>query len=174
MDPMIPEMSRAKQGHVVLIPCPYQGHLSPILQLGAVLHYGHGFSVTIAHTSFNFPRNCPPPFHFISIPDHLSDDDVSSNNFIDIALKLNVNCKAPLRDLLGHFVERGRSEAEASIACIIYDGIMYFSEEVAEELGIPSMSFRTLCAGNVRIYKEYPRLIEEGHIPVQGTRVPVL
>ncbi|PKI36519.1 hypothetical protein CRG98_043072 [Punica granatum] len=80
------ERSQAKQGRVVLVLCPYQRHLSPILQLEAVLHSRYGFSITVVHPNFNFPNNQPLPFHFISIPDHLSDEGISSSDFITSSL----------------------------------------------------------------------------------------
>ncbi|XP_031384679.1 UDP-glucose iridoid glucosyltransferase-like [Punica granatum] len=163
------EKSPGKLGRIVLVPCPAQGHLSPILQLGAVLHSQYGLSITVVHTNFNFPKNQPPPFRFISMPDHLSDEDISSNDFINVMSKLNINCKVPFRDVLGNLVQQAGGE-EAGVACVIYDGVMHFPEEVARELGIQSMVFRTLCAGNIRIYKEYPRLVKEGYIPVHESK----
>ncbi|OWM66731.1 hypothetical protein CDL15_Pgr010382 [Punica granatum] len=62
-----------------------------------------------------------------------------------------------------------QQEEEVGTPCVIYDGAMYFSEGVASELRISCMVFRTLCAGNVRIHKEYPRLIEDCHIPLQAS-----
>ncbi|PKI32279.1 hypothetical protein CRG98_047365 [Punica granatum] len=63
-----------------------------------------------------------------------------------------------------------QQEEEVGTPCVIYDGAMYFSEGVASELRISCMVFRTLCAGNVRIHKEYPRLIEDCHIPLQESK----
>ncbi|KAL5580891.1 hypothetical protein UlMin_013333 [Ulmus minor] len=51
---------------VVLVPCPFQGHISPMLQLGDMLH-SKGFSITIVHANFNSP-NPQNHSHFTFFP----------------------------------------------------------------------------------------------------------
>ncbi|KAE8039177.1 hypothetical protein FH972_011615 [Carpinus fangiana] len=51
---------------VVLVPCPFQGHINPMLQLG-ILH-SNGFSITVAHTQYNSPDpSNHPNFSFIPL-----------------------------------------------------------------------------------------------------------
>lgn len=156
-----------RQHHLVLVPCPYQGHLNPMLQLGAALQSTGSFSVTVAHTEFHFPnQSSPPHFDFLPLPDGLSDADTSSRDFVSQILKLNVNCKASFHESLTRL--RERTDRQDEIACIIYDGLMYFAEEVARELKIPCIVFRTCSAANTSTYNQYNRLQEEGFIPLQG------
>lgn len=154
---------------LVLVPCPYQGHLNPMLQLGAALQSIGSFSVTVTHTEFNFPNQSnPPQFDFLPIADGLSDADTSSRGFVSLVLKLNVNCKTSFQESLTRL--RERTDHQDEIACIIYDGLMYFAEEVARELKIPCIIFRTCSATTTSIYNEYPRLQEEGFIPLQDSK----
>ena len=41
-------LDRGPRGRILLFPLPFQGHLSPMLQLADVLH-GRGLAVTILH-----------------------------------------------------------------------------------------------------------------------------
>ncbi|KAI3423696.1 uncharacterized protein J3R85_010910 [Psidium guajava] len=154
---------------LVLVPCPYQGHLNPMLQLGAALQSIGSFSVTVAHTELNFPsQSNHPQFDFLPIADGLSDADTSVRGFVSLVLKLNVNCKTSFQKSLTSL--RERTDRQDEIACIIYDGLMYFAEEVARELKIPCITFRTCSAATTSTYSEYPRLQEEGYIPLQDCK----
>ncbi|KAF3454622.1 hypothetical protein FNV43_RR05070 [Rhamnella rubrinervis] len=133
---------RARQGqHLVLVPCPYQGHINPMLQLGTILH-SNGFSITIAHTNFNSPDpEAYPDFCFLPIADGLSEVDVSSE-VAHIMSTINVNCKLSFQQLMD-------SQEVENIACVIFDEAMYFSEAVATNLKLPSIVLRTTSAANV-------------------------
>jgi hypothetical protein len=51
----------------------HQGHINMMLQLGCILH-SRGFSITIAHTQFNFPNTSNhPDFNFLPVADGFSD-----------------------------------------------------------------------------------------------------
>lgn len=96
------EMEEQRQRHqrIVPVPCPFQGHVNPMLQLGSILH-SKGFPITIAHTQFNFPNTLNHPnFNFLPIVDGFSNCNVSSVNFIDVISGFNSNCKAPLQELM--------------------------------------------------------------------------
>ncbi|KAF8018870.1 hypothetical protein BT93_H3687 [Corymbia citriodora subsp. variegata] len=152
---------------LVLVPCPYQGHLNPMLQLGAALQLTSSFSVTVAHTEFHFPNQSNhPQFDFLPTADGLSDADKSSRDFTSLLSKLNVNCKISFQESLTRLREQHKEE----VTCIIYDALVYFAEEVARELKIPCVIFRTCSAANTSIYNEYPRLREEGFIPLQDSK----
>ncbi|KAL3719997.1 hypothetical protein ACJRO7_004910 [Eucalyptus globulus] len=49
---------------LVLVPGPFQGQLTPMLQLATILK-SKGFSITVAHTHFNSPDSCFPRFHLL-------------------------------------------------------------------------------------------------------------
>ena len=154
------------QYRLVLVPCPFQGHLTPMLQLGGVLR-SRGFRITVAHTVFNSPNPSEfPDFDFLPMPDGLCDPNVSSQNFISVITGFNVNCRAPLEESLGQIM--GSNDQHESIACVIYDEYMYFSNEVADHLQLPSIILVTSSALNTLSYHAIPRLVKDGYIPLQG------
>lgn len=70
--------------HVIVLPYPSQGHITPMMQLAKLLH-SKGFHVTFVNTEFNhnrFIRNKGPDslkglpdFRFETIPDGLPPSD---------------------------------------------------------------------------------------------------
>ena len=62
-------------------------------------------------------------------------------------------------------------EEHGEIGCIIYDGLMYFAEEVAKQLDIPSIVLRTSSAINAIAYSTIPQLLKNGQIPFQGNKL---
>ncbi|XP_004294261.1 PREDICTED: UDP-glycosyltransferase 76E2-like [Fragaria vesca subsp. vesca] len=148
---------------LVLVPCPYQGHINPMLQLGTFLH-SKGFSITIVHTQFNSPSpSNHPEFTFIPIPDGLTVPLVSSGNIVAILLAINANCKSSFEQCLTTQVME--QEPEKKITCIIYDEFMYFSAAAANHLNIPSIILRTTSAANFLARSTVIELHSKGHIP---------
>ncbi|CAI0392973.1 unnamed protein product [Linum tenue] len=153
--------------HLVLVPCPYQGHINPMLQLGTILH-SRGFSISIIHTQFNAP--CPrnhPDFNFIAVPDGLPDHLISSGNIPAILLAVNANCHTPLKDRVAQMMQSEKPNGKVS--CIIYDEYMYRAESVAYSLRIPSIMLRTNTVSTFLARDFVLRLIDQGQIPLQGS-----
>lgn len=167
------EMEEQRQRHqrIVLVPCPFQGHINPMLQLGSILH-SKGFSITIAHTQFNFPNTLNHPnFNFLPIVDGFSNCNVSVN-FIDVISGFNSNCKAPLQELMAQMMEAKEyqdEEYQDEITCIIYDEYMYFAEAVANHLKLPSIILSTSSATNAFSFHTILQLQQDSHISTQGT-----
>ncbi|WJZ88998.1 hypothetical protein VitviT2T_008249 [Vitis vinifera] len=148
---------------VVLVPCPFQGHINPMLQLGAILH-SRGFSITVAHTQYNSPDpSNHPDFSFLPIPDGLSDGQ-NFASLLNLVLAANVNCESPLRECLAE-----KQEQHGDIACIIHDITMYFAEAVANHLKVPSINLVTSNVSTTIAHNAFPSLLEKGHIPLQGS-----
>ncbi|XP_022157904.1 UDP-glucose iridoid glucosyltransferase-like [Momordica charantia] len=139
------EKQGAKRPRLVLVPCPYQGHINPMLQLADVLHRS-GFSITIAHTFLNsLHPHRHPQFTFLRLNDALSPDHVSSWDLVSVLLALNENCRASLEAELA--ATAGDSESESgAVLCIIHDELMYFCEAVASRFGVRSVVLRTTSA----------------------------
>ncbi|CAK9147434.1 unnamed protein product [Ilex paraguariensis] len=153
---------------VVLVPAPFQGHMTPMLQLGTILH-SRGFSIVVAHTEFNSPNPLNhPEFIFLPISDNLTAHETSFKNPLDSLLAINNNCKAPLQENLAQMVEKKAPNEQVS--CIIYDSLMYFSEAVASHLNLPSILFRASCALNLLAYHDILRLHAEGQLPFQDSK----
>lgn len=134
-----------------------------MLQLGTILH-NRGFSITIVHTQLNSPKpSNHPDFDFQFIPEGLSKQEIASFNVVDVILALNERCRIPLQECL---IQR---ESREDITCIIYDDLMYFSEEVANHLNIPSIVLRTSSAASLLSRLAILQLKDEGYIPIPGT-----
>lgn len=135
-----------------------------MLQLAGVLH-SKGFSITIVHTRFNSPNPSNyTDFNFRSIEDFLTEDDIASKDIIAIVSRINANCEAPLRELLGRMVVR---EGER-FACMVSDAIMHFTQGVAEEFEIKRIVLRTSSAASFVPFTTFPMLREKGYIPITG------
>ncbi|KAF3454623.1 hypothetical protein FNV43_RR05071 [Rhamnella rubrinervis] len=151
--------------HLVLVPCPFQGHLNPMLQLATILH-SKGFSITIAHTIYNSPSpQNHPDFTFLPIPE----GDISSSpdiDIIDLLLGINVNCKLSFQQsLANHKQILKQQDVEEGIACVISDELMYFAEAVADNLRLPSIILRTSSTATFLARSALLQLKEQGLIP---------
>ncbi|GMI78450.1 UDP-glucosyl transferase 76E2 [Hibiscus trionum] len=155
-------------GRLVLIPLPFQGHINPMLQLGSILH-SKGFAITVLHTAFNPPISSDyPEFRFVSTPDNLSNQVISTDSLLYFISLINVKCRVPFQECLARMVEQGREEKE-EIACVIYDECMHFSEAVAEHVKLPSIVLRTTSASTYISRNAIVRLEAEGFLTSQGS-----
>lgn len=155
-----------KRCRLLLVPCPYQGHINPMLQLATFLHQ-NGFSITIAHTFFNsLHPHRHPEFAFIRLNDNLPLDDVSSWDLGSVLLAVNNNCRASLEEAVAAMAgETGEGSGE--VMCIIHDELMYFCEAVASRFGVRSLVFRTTSAAACVSRCAILQLSAEGRLPVQ-------
>ncbi|XP_074359495.1 UDP-glucose iridoid glucosyltransferase-like [Apium graveolens] len=148
---------------VVIVSGPFQGHLSPMLDLGTILH-SKGFRVIFAHTVFNAPDPSKnPDLVFLPLPEKLSDHQILPGDIIALVNVLNKNCQEPLKKGLSEIMNQ--LEPENQVVCIIYDMFMYFSESVAKELKLHCMIFRTSSASSALAYHSLSRLLAGGYIP---------
>ncbi|XP_048425027.1 UDP-glucose iridoid glucosyltransferase-like [Pyrus x bretschneideri] len=151
-----------QSNRLVLFPCPLQGHISPMLQLGSFLH-SKGFSITVIHTQFNSPNPSNHlDFTFFPIQDGLTGEEISSGNLVAILLAINANCKVSFRQRLAQVKEQ---EPENKITCVIHDDLMYFTKAVAKDLNIPNIMLRTTSVTNFLARTAVLQLRSKGHIP---------
>ncbi|KAK2642126.1 hypothetical protein Ddye_023889 [Dipteronia dyeriana] len=154
-----------RSSRVVLVPLPYQGHKTPMFQLGTILH-SKGFSITVVYTQFNSPDpSNNPEFKFQAIPDGLSDHDNSTGNFVDIIALLNVKCEAPFQECLAQMVKQ--QDPDDEIVCVIYDEMMFFSESAVNQLKLKSIILPTTSAATCISRLALLQLKEEGYLPLQ-------
>ncbi|XVF83811.1 hypothetical protein PTKIN_Ptkin16aG0523000 [Pterospermum kingtungense] len=153
-----------------LFPLPFQGHISPMLQLANVL-YSKGFSITIIHTSYNSPNpSHNPHFTFHSIPDGRSKTEASTaDNIVDIISLLNANCAEPFRDCLAKLLSD--VPEEEPIACLISDVVWNFTDAAADSLKLPRLVFRTNNVSSFLSVAALPLLQEKGN---EHLEAPVL
>lgn len=149
---------------LVLFPLPYQGHISPMLQLANIL-YSKGFSVTIIHTRFNSPNpSIHPDFTFLSIPDGLLEHQASTKDIIALNTVLNVNCVEPFKDCLAKLL----ADEDANVACLITDVIWHFTQSVADSFEIPRLVLRTTSVWSFHLMVNLPLFRASGYLSIQG------
>ncbi|KAL1103387.1 hypothetical protein V6Z11_D05G436200 [Gossypium hirsutum] len=140
-----------KSGHLVLVMAPFQGHLTPMLQLATILH-SKGFSITIVHPELNSlnPSN-HPEFTFVSVPDKIKESQLSDEDLAD-----------KLKESLVSNVD----------VAVIYDTLMFCAQTIVNELGIPGITLRTSSATTMLLFPVLPQLGEKELM--SGTESPEL
>ncbi|XP_040973633.1 UDP-glycosyltransferase 76B1 [Gossypium hirsutum] len=145
-----------KSSHVVLVMVTFQGHITPMLQLASILH-SKGFSITIVHPELNSPNpSNHPKFTFISIPDKLTESQLSDKDAASPVWSLNKNCAAPLQQCLEKILH-----SLHHIAAVIYDTLMYCAQTITEDLGLLGIVLRTGSATTMLFYPAFSQLDEE-------------
>lgn len=144
-----------------MVPAPFQGHITPMLQLANIFH-SKGFSITIVHLHLNSPDPFHHPnFQFLQLPPH--NQTATVHELVALFLEINEACGPDFLDCL----IRLRSNGE-KIRCVVYDELMYFSESVASDLEIPSVILRTTSAFTYLARDALHKLKAEGFIPFHG------
>lgn len=159
------ELQQRKRSRLLLFPMPFQGHISPMLQLAEILH-SKGFSITIIQTKFNAlePKNHPHlTFHTLS--DGLSDSEASISNGITLIFDINTKCIAPFQCALSQLLA---DTSQYPVACLISDAILHFTRAVADSFKLPRIVLRTGGVSSFWAFASFPLLLEKGYLPIQG------
>ncbi|KAK4482291.1 hypothetical protein RD792_009443, partial [Penstemon davidsonii] len=163
------EMDGPKRPRVLLVPFPLQGHITPMLQLGTILH-AKGISVTVLHPDFNSPNaSNHPEFTFLPLSENLSGNKATLANAFQFISAMNVNCREPFQVYMDQMMKQ--QELEGSVACVIYDSVMHFAESVATQFDLPSLVLRTTSAANLLAYHVILRLHEQNLIPLPESKL---
>ncbi|XP_058086990.1 7-deoxyloganetin glucosyltransferase-like [Magnolia sinica] len=169
------DSSRAGKPHAVFIPYPAQGHINPLLNLAKLFHF-RGFHITYVHTEYNYQRLLRSrgpdsvkgleDFRFETIPDGLppSDND-ETQDIPTLCISTRTNCVIPFRNLIKK-LNKDSSDVPP-VSCIIADGFMTFTLQVAEELGILELVFWTMSACGAMTYLYFKELIQRGYTPLK-------
>ncbi|KAK2442021.1 UDP-Glycosyltransferase superfamily protein [Trifolium repens] len=164
------EKQRGKGNRIILMPSPFQGHITPLLQLSNIL-YSKGFSITIVHTVFNSPDPSSYP-HFTFLPLHgaLSETEASKVDAVHLTEVINVRCVQPLKECLTMLLSHDKFKEDGSVSCFIADAALYFTQGVCDEVGVPRIVLRTGGASSFLVFASFPLLREKGYFPVQESR----
>ncbi|XP_057496081.1 linamarin synthase 2-like [Actinidia eriantha] len=161
-----------RKPHVVCVPFPAQGHVTPMMRLSKLLH-SRGFHVTFVNTDFNHRRLIRShghasvaglsDFRFESIPDGLPPDQRDATQDVPaLCDSTRRNCLGPFRLLLQRLVP--------PVTCVVSDGIMSFAIEAAREIGVPEVQFWTASACSFMGYLHYRELISRGIFPFKDKK----
>uniref|UniRef100_A0A0E0LNI3 Glycosyltransferase n=1 Tax=Oryza punctata TaxID=4537 RepID=A0A0E0LNI3_ORYPU len=169
--------AEASKPHVVLIPYPAQGHVTPFLRLAKALH-ARSFHVTFVHTEYNHARLLrsrgaaavagADGLRFETIPDGLPPPAPPE---LDATQDTWAICEATRRTGPGHvreLLERlGRRAGDPPVSCVVADGAMGFAVHVAKEMGIPAYLFFTHSACGLLAYLNFDQLVKRGYVPLK-------
>ncbi|XP_023742554.1 7-deoxyloganetin glucosyltransferase [Lactuca sativa] len=160
--------------HAVCIPFPAQGHINPMLNLSKLL-YSTGFHITFVNSEYNQQRliksqrsRSLPSFQFQTIPDGLppSENLDVTQDIPSLLRSTSETCLTPFKELL---LKLNNTVGAPPVSCIVSDGVMSFTLEAAEELGIPNVLFWTTSASGFLAYTHYITLLEKGLIPLKNS-----
>ncbi|XVE59339.1 hypothetical protein DITRI_Ditri05aG0038200 [Diplodiscus trichospermus] len=142
-----------KSDHLVLVMLPFQGHITPMLQLATILH-SEGYSITILHPEFNAPiPSNHPEFTFMSIQDGLTESEVLSGDYPSMFLKLNKNCAEPIQQCMKKILHQ--KDSRYHIVGILYDTHMFCAQTMADDLGLPGIGLRTGSAATLLLFPSF-------------------
>ncbi|CAN6211650.1 unnamed protein product [Urochloa humidicola] len=172
--------------HVLVFPFPIQGHINCMLHFATAL-VGAGVHVTFLHTEHNLRRlgsRAPsaagsPLLRFLSVPDGLPDDHPrSASDLPELYKSLAGGATGPYRALLAPPpLATGTPSSRAAdtgadptgsfppMTCLVADGLLPWAFDVAEEIGVPAIAFRTASAGSFLAFLSAPKLFELGELP---------
>uniref|UniRef100_A0A0E0EBC0 Glycosyltransferase n=1 Tax=Oryza meridionalis TaxID=40149 RepID=A0A0E0EBC0_9ORYZ len=167
----------AAAAHVLVFPFPAQGHINCMMHFATGL-LGAGLHVTFLHSDRSLRRlggaaaalaAASPRLRFLSIPDGLPDDHArAAGDLLEHLESIRIKGSVAYRVLLVSLVLRagdGGSAGFPPVTCVVADGIMPFAIDVAEEIGVPALGFRTVSACSFLAYLSIPRLFELGELP---------
>ncbi|KAM0953463.1 putative 7-deoxyloganetic acid glucosyltransferase [Dioscorea sansibarensis] len=161
--------------HVLVFPFPAQGHLNSMLKLAELLSLS-GLHITFLTTDYHHHRFClhspthsrlsrRPGFWFRSISDGLPDQRLrSAARLLELYESLTYNSSSLFRDLLISN-QKQRQDGWPRITCLVVDGIMPFAIDAANDLGIPTIAFRTSSPCSIWTYLSLPSLVQAGEFP---------
>ncbi|KAJ0047240.1 hypothetical protein Pint_06406 [Pistacia integerrima] len=157
--------------HLLIFPLPIQGHLNSMLKLAELLSL-QGLSITFLNSHHSHKRLLRytdiharfaqyPGFRFKTFSDGLPDDHPrTSHQITEMFDALYLSARPFLKKML--------IDTLPPVSCIIGDGILGFVPDVAKELKIPLIHFRTVSACSIWAYFCIPLLIQAGNIPLRG------
>ncbi|XP_013623541.1 PREDICTED: UDP-glycosyltransferase 74F2-like [Brassica oleracea var. oleracea] len=158
-----------KRGHVLAVPYPTQGHITPICQFCKRL-ISKGLETTLTLTTFVFNSIKPDPSSPISIA--------------TISDGYDQGCESPytIHEYLQNFktfgsrtiadIIRKHQTSDNPITCMVYDAFIPWALDVAREFGIAAAPFFTQsCAVNYVYYLSY---INHGSLKLPVEDLPFL
>ncbi|GMI80809.1 ARABIDOPSIS THALIANA UDP-GLUCOSYL TRANSFERASE 85A1 [Hibiscus trionum] len=164
-------MEKDRSSHVLFFPVPTQGHMNPMIKLAELLALT-GFRITYLNTHHNHERLIKftniaahyeryPGFEFKTITDGLPPDHPRSGHWFmemyEEATEMKI--KQGLREMLVNI--------SPPVDCMIVDAFLGFALDVAGELGIPIVCFRTSSPCCFWTSYSIPAMIQAGELPIE-------
>uniref|UniRef100_A0A0D9WYX6 Glycosyltransferase n=1 Tax=Leersia perrieri TaxID=77586 RepID=A0A0D9WYX6_9ORYZ len=173
--------SDAAAPHVLVFPVPAQGHINCMMHFATGL-VAAGLHVTFLHSDHNLrrlgdaraaPAADTPRLRFLSVPDGLPDDHARAigGGIMGLLESLRTKGSVAYRSLLASLVRGAGDNSNDGfppVSCVFADGLMPFAVDIAEEIGVPALVFRTASACSVLANMSIPRLFELGELPFRS------
>ncbi|CAH8360363.1 unnamed protein product [Eruca vesicaria subsp. sativa] len=168
-------MEERKGRKIIMFPLPFPGHFNPMIQLAGIFHH-RGFSITILHTSYNFPDPSRyPHFTFRTIShnkegeggeDPLSRSETSGMDLVALIRVLKQKYAEPFRESLAAEVGGGEK-----VCCLVSDAIWGRNTEIAaKEVGVHRLVLRTGGAASFCAFAAFPLLRDKGYFSTLDSR----
>lgn len=157
-----------------MFPLPFPGHFNPMIQLASIFHH-RGFSVTILHTSYNFPDPSRyPHFTFRTIShnnegeDPLSRSETSGMDLVSLLRLLKQKYLESFRESLAAEVGGGDT------VCFLVSDAIWGSntEDAAKEVGVRRLVLRTGGAASFCAFAAFPLFRDKGYFSTLG-KIPL-
>lgn len=158
--------------HVVVLPFPIQGHISPLLQLSQHLVNSHDFIVTFVNTEYNqkafeeaHPHGAGQGIHMVGLSDGMPLDAPrkSSEDTGKVMQSLPLYMKPQLEQLLSQL-----NASSNPVSCIIADIFMPWVHSISA--APPLIGFHVSSVSQIAAILRLPHLIFSGQLsPVDGS-----
>ncbi|GLJ48792.1 hypothetical protein SUGI_1028910 [Cryptomeria japonica] len=154
------------RGHALLLPFPAQGHINPLMQLANILVANH-IVVTFVNTDFIEKLLNPTStqyMKFVSFPDGLPPDHVRTLKLPEFCESLQKHAPFHVHNIVEKIMQ---SVCLPPLTIIVADGVFSFTQQIADNFGVPRVAFWTTSACGFSAYYYMPLLIEQGYIPLK-------
>ncbi|KAK4855943.1 hypothetical protein QYF36_012545 [Acer negundo] len=154
--------------HVLVIPFPAHGHITPLLELSQQLVLDHGIKVTFVITEDNRQRvmhslatsdGIENQIHLVSIPD---DAPKSQETLFE------EHAFSSLRGKVKQLIEQINASDSDKITCIVADFLLGWGMQMAAEKGVKGVVFSGNMAAGLVLISKIPNLIDDGIIDDDG------
>ncbi|XP_065870530.1 7-deoxyloganetic acid glucosyltransferase-like [Euphorbia lathyris] len=156
--------------HVVIFPLTVQGHINSMLKLAEILSLAH-LKVTFITTLHNYDRLTRftdfhtrfqkyPDFELKTVPEFLPIDHSLGLRLVDVMESMDLVTKPVFKRII--------LESSPPVNCIIMDGILAFVSEIANDLRIPFIHFRTISACSFWAYFSVLDIVQAAQLPIKG------
>ncbi|KAG6433248.1 hypothetical protein SASPL_104856 [Salvia splendens] len=162
--------------HVLIFPLPMQGPLNATLKLAELLCLS-GLHITflltdhiharlLRHSNILTRIQSYPSFRIRTIPDGLPENHPrGGDSYLELFESLRTKTPPLFKQLL---------QSGTPISCVIADGVLGFTFDVANEIGIPIFDVRTLSPACLWIFFSLPNLIHSRELPFEGGDLDVM
>jgi hypothetical protein len=174
-------MAATTKPHVMVLPFPAQGHVTPFMELSHRL-VDHGFQVTFVCTGLihgllldAMPRNADggktplEGIRLVSIPDGMAEGDDRRDlcKFVEAVSRY-------VPGYVEELIRETDASGEKKVKWLLADVNMGFCFRVAKHLGVRVAAVWPAAAASLGMWFRIPRMIEDGFIDDKGTKDTLL